>query len=101
MYVKTGGHIILKRILQFLAQSSPFPGMSSRDRFALNSFDFGRFITSEGTKTLILAFNSKTGQSVAHSRHGIFLFGFLCQRMGIFRHFISLISNSRVQKYSR
>ena len=27
-------------------------------------------MTSEGTKTLILAFTSKTGQSVAHNRHG-------------------------------
>ena len=46
---------------------------------------------SEGTKTLILALTSKTGQSVVHNGHGIFLFGFFCQRMDIFRYFISLI----------
>ena len=38
----------------------------------LKSVDFGRFMTSEGTERLILAFTSKTGQSVAHNRHGIF-----------------------------
>ena len=54
----------------------------SRDRFMLKSVDFGRFMTSEGTETLILAFTSKTGQSVAHNRH----FGFFCQRLDI-RHF--------------
>ena len=32
----------------------------------------------------------KTGQPVAHKRHGIFLFGFFCQRMHIFRYFICL-----------
>ena len=67
----------------------------------LKSVDFGRFMTSEGTETLILAFTSKTGQSVAHDRQGIFLFGFFCQRMDTFRHFKSLISDSRVQGYSR
>ena len=40
----------------------------------LKSVDFGRFITSESTETLILAFTSKTGQSVAHNRHGFFIF---------------------------
>ena len=49
----------------------------------LKSVDFGRFMTSEGTETLNLAFTSKIGQSVAHNRHGIFLFGFFCQRMDI------------------
>ena len=37
----------------------------------IKSVDVGRFMTSEGTETLILAFTSKTGQSVAHNRHGI------------------------------
>ena len=63
----------------------------------LKSVDFGQFMTSEGTDTLFLGSTSKTGQSVAHNRHGIFLFGFFCQRMDIFRHFISLISDSRSQ----
>ena len=67
----------------------------------LKSVDFAQFMTSEGTKKLIFAFTSKTGQSVAHNRHRIFLFGFFCERMDIFRHFIRLISNSRVQGYSR
>ena len=52
----------------------------SRSRFVLESADFGRVMTQEGTctKTLILAFISKTGQSVVHNRHGILLFGFFC-----------------------
>ena len=55
----------------------------------------------EDTEILILAFTSKTGQSVALNRHRIFLFRFFSQREDIFRHFISLISDSRVQEYSR
>ena len=54
------------------------------------SVDFDRFMTSESTKTLILAYTSNTGQSVAHNRHGISLFGFFCQRMEIFGHFDKL-----------
>ena len=50
-------------------------------------------MTSEGTEMLILALNSKTGQSVVHSRQN-FLFGFSCQRDDIFRHVIGLISDS-------
>ena len=53
----------------------------------------GRFVTSEGTKTLILAFISKTGQSVELIRHRIFLF-FLCQRDNKISHFIGLILDS-------
>ena len=34
--------------------------------------DFDRFMTSEGSKTFILAFTLKTGQSVAHRGHKIF-----------------------------
>ena len=33
---------------------------------------FDRSMTSEGTKTLILAFTSKTGQSVKHTRRRVF-----------------------------
>ena len=58
-------------------------------------------MTSEGTETLILLFTSKTRQSVANNRRGIFLFGFFCQEIDIFRHFIRLISDSRVQGNSR
>ena len=52
-------------------------------------------MTSEGTDTLIFAFTSKTGQSVARYTHRIFLFGFFSQREAIFTHFIGLISSSR------
>ena len=39
--------------------------------------DFDRFMTSEeGTKTFILAFTLKTGQSVAHRGYKIFYLGF-------------------------
>ena len=50
---------------------------------------------SEGTDTLILDFTSKTGQSVAHNAHRIFLFGFFCQREDIFMHIIGLFLDSR------
>ena len=46
----------------------------------LKLVDFGRFMTPEGTETLILAITSKTGQSVAHNRYRIYLFGFFGQR---------------------
>ena len=39
-------------------------------------FDFDQFMTSEGTDTLILAFNSKPGQSVARYTHQIFYLDF-------------------------
>ena len=52
-------------------------------------------MTSEGTDTLILAFTSKTGQSVARLPHRIVLFEFFNQREDIFTHFIGLISSSR------
>ena len=48
----------------------------SRDRLVSKLVEFGRFMTSEGTETLILAFASKTGQSVAQNRHGIFYLDF-------------------------
>ena len=63
----------------------------------LKSVDFGRFMTSEGTETLILAFTSKTGQSVAHNSHRIFLFSYFCEREEILRHFICLISDPRLK----
>ena len=44
----------------------------SRRLFMIKSIDFDRFMTSEDTKTLILAFTSKTGQSVEHTRFRIF-----------------------------
>ena len=56
----------------------------SRDRFMLSRsiyVDFGLYYKS----------------GAICSRHGIFLFGFFCQRMDIFRHFINLISDCRVQ----
>ena len=48
---------------------------------------FERFMTSECTKTLILAFISKTGQSVAHTRHKLFLNRFFYQIKDTLRHF--------------
>ena len=38
----------------------------------LKSVDIGRFMTSKSTEALILPFTSNTGQSVEHTRHGIF-----------------------------
>ena len=118
MYVKSDGHIILKRILKFPAQPSHFLGTmentifayltkistylksdffvlspnlilatertKSRNRFVLKLVNFGPFMTPEGTETLILAFTSKTGQSVAHNRHRIFYLDFFSVRERIF-----------------
>ena len=68
----------------------------------VKSIVFDRFMTSEGIKTLILAFTSKTGQSVEHTRHGIFLlFGFFCQRADILRHFKGFILDFILKGYSR
>ena len=58
-------------------------------------------MTSEGTDALVLAFTSKTGQSVARYTHRIFLFGFFSQREDIYTHFISLISSSRHEGFAR
>ena len=61
----------------------------------LMSVDFGRLITPEVTERVILAFTSKTGQSVAHYRHIIFSFDFFCHRGDRLRHFVGLISDYR------
>ena len=60
-----------------------------------------RFMTSEGTDTLIFAFTSKTGQSVACYTHRFFLFGFFSQRGDIFTHFIGIISSSIHKGFAR
>ena len=71
----------------------------------LKSIDFDRFMTSEGTDALILAFTSKTGQSVARYSdsytHRIFLFGFFSQREDIFTHFKGIISSSTHKGFAR
>ena len=51
---------------------------------------FDRFMT------FILAFTSKTGQSVAHTRHIIFQNIFFYQVKDTLQHFIGLISESRL-----
>ena len=44
----------------------------NRKKFIVKSIDFDRFMTSEGSYTLILPFTSTTGQSVALNRQKIF-----------------------------
>ena len=54
-------------------------GPQIEKKFVIQSIDFHRFMTSEGSDTLILPFTSKTGrpeQSVALNRQKIFYFGF-------------------------
>ena len=51
-------------------------GQEIKNKFAVKSIDFDRFMTSEGSETLILPFTSKTGQSVAQNKQKIFLFWF-------------------------
>ena len=58
-------------------------------------------MTSEGTDALILAFTSKTGQSVARYTHRILLFGFFSQREDISTHFIGPISSSRHKGFAK
>ena len=57
------------------------------DRFMTSIFD--RFMTS------ILAFTSKTGQYVAHTRHKIFKNSFFYQVKDALRHLIGVISEPR------
>ena len=47
--------------------------------------DFDRFMTSEGTKTLILAFTANTGQSEEPTKHRIFLIIFFSFRERIYQ----------------
>ena len=70
-----------------------------RNRFVLQSADFGRCMTPEHTKTFFVSFTSETDQSVVHNRHRIFRFFF--QREDIFRHFIGLISYFRLKVFLR
>ena len=56
-------------------------------------------MSSEGTETLILAFTSKTGQSVAHNINGIFLYGFFLSENGYIYAFYKLnfrLKSSRI-----
>ena len=50
---------------------------TNRNKFIVKSIDFDRFMTSEGSYTLILSISSKTGQSVAQNRQKIFNLGFI------------------------
>ena len=50
----------------------------------LESIDFDRFMTSEGTDTLISAFTSKSGQPVARYTHRFFIWIFLSVRRYIY-----------------
>ena len=45
---------------------------TNRKMFVVSSIDFDRFMTSEGSYTLILPSTSKTGQSVVQNRQKIF-----------------------------
>ena len=65
------------------------------------AIDFDRFMTSERINILILAFTSKTGQSVARKTHRFFLLLFFYQREDILGHFKGLISDSRHKGLSR
>ena len=46
---------------------------TNRNKFTILSNDFDRFMTSEGSYTLILPFYSKMGQSVAQNRQNILI----------------------------
>ena len=61
-----------------------FEWTTNRNKFIVKSIDFDRFITSEGSFTLILPFTSKTEQSVAQSRQNIFNLGFTSKERTFF-----------------
>ena len=63
--------------------------------FVLKSIEFGRFMTSEGTETLILAFTSKTKQSVAYNRQRIFFIWIFLSENGYIKAFYTI--NFRLQ----
>ena len=69
--------------------------IKSRKHSLVKSIGFDRFMTSEGTETLILAFTSKTGQSVEHTRHRIFQNRFFLSGNGYIQAFYRL--NFRIQ----
>ena len=55
---------------------------ANRHKFIVSSIDFDRFMTSEGSYTLILPFTSKTGQSVAQNKKKYFLIWVLLVKRG-------------------
>ena len=55
---------------------------TNRNKFIVESIDFDRFMTSEGSYPLILPFTSKTGQSVAKNRQKIFIICILLGKRG-------------------
>ena len=55
---------------------------TNRNKFVVKSTDFDRFMTSEGSYTLILPSTSKTGKSVAQNRQKIFLIWILLVKRG-------------------
>ena len=63
---------------------------------ALKIDHFDQFMTTEGTKTLILALTSKTGQSIEYKALIIFIWIFLSER-GYLKAFYKL--NFRLQTY--
>ena len=79
-YLKAG----FCHIIESCSSLKPSERTKSRKHFVVKSIDFDRFMTSECTKTLILAFTSKTGQSAEHTRHRIVLFGFFSGRKRIY-----------------
>ena len=68
----------------------------------VKSIDFDRLMTSEGTESYIdFGIYLENGQSVAHTRHRIFQFRFFRQVKDTLKHFIGLISESKLYEYSR
>ena len=81
-FLKKSMHLKTKFLLDyqvlFLLLNGPQieKGLQFHQLSLIDLWDFDRFMTSEGSDTLILPFTSKTGQSVAQNRQKIFLFGF-------------------------
>ena len=82
LFLKKSMHLKTKFLLDyqilFLLLNGPQveKGLQFHQLSLIDLWDFDRFMTSEGSDTLILSFTSKTGQSVAQNRQKIFLFGF-------------------------
>ena len=69
----------------------------NRKKFIFQSIDFDRFMTSEGSYTLILPSTSKTGQSVVQNRQRFFLIWVLLVKREYILAFYRL--NFRLQTY--
>ena len=74
--MKKAMHLKTRFLLDYQVFFLLLNGSQIEKKFAVQSIDIDRFMTSEGSDMWILPFASKTGQSVAQNRQTIFYLGF-------------------------